>query len=195
MVEKRLRKITILWYEGYPIEKYDIRENIEIFNDEGNAWLELQEFLKDVFDQREEVYKDADYKPYSKVKLRIEWGGKVFDSEVSDYESEITKTVRVDVGDSPDFNPYKEWIGDYIYNENPEVYGNLDMGQDQIFSERYVKDKKEEKLLPIYKQKELLILELASTLNPIPIMELSKKLKQMALDMDKELYDGTQFEE
>ena len=79
------------------------------------------------------MYKDADYMPYSKVKLLIEWSA---DKETPT----LVQTIRVDVGDSPDFNPYKEWIGDYIYNEDPEKYDNFDMGQDQIFSERYVKD-------------------------------------------------------
>ena len=121
---KKLLFIVIAWYEGRPIEvmgkpRYNTRENIQISNKDNNAWLELQEFMKDVFNQREEMYKDADYMPYSKVKLLIEWSA---DKE------------------TPDFNPYKEWIGDYIYNENPEKYDNFDMGQDQIFSERYVKD-------------------------------------------------------
>tara|TARA_R110001606_G_C15087346_1_gene618055 strand:+ start:149 stop:634 length:486 start_codon:yes stop_codon:yes gene_type:complete len=135
---KKLLFIVIAWYEGRPIEvmgkpRYNTRENIQISNKDNNAWLELQEFMKDVFNQREEMYKDADYMPYSKVKLLIEWSA---DKETP----ALVQTIRVDVGDSPDFNPYKEWIGDYIYNENPEKYDNFDMGQDQIFSERYVKD-------------------------------------------------------
>ena len=49
--------------------------------------------------------------------------------------------------------------------------------------------------LPDFRKKEIAILAIASTLNPIPIMDLSKKLAEMAKEIDSELYDGSQFSE
>lgn len=124
---KKLDFIFIFWYEGRQIDIYDTREKIYIYNTDDNAWEELQNFMKELFLQREEEYKNADYKPYMKVKLNLS------------FEGDINHTVRVDIGDSPDFNPFKEWIGDYIYDENPEKWQSYDMGQNQIFSKRLVR--------------------------------------------------------
>jgi len=124
---KALNSIMIYWYEGRQIDTYDTREKIFIYNTKDNAWEELQNFMKEIFLQREEEYKDADYKPYMKVKLNLEFVG------------DINHTLRVDIGDQPDFNPFKEWIGDYIYDENPEKWEGYDMGQNQIFSKRLVR--------------------------------------------------------
>jgi len=124
---KALNSIMIYWYEGRQIDTYDTREKIFIYNTKDNAWEELQNFMKELFLQREEEYKDADYKPYMKVKLNLEFVG------------DINHTLRVDIGDQPDFNPFKEWIGDYIYDENPEKWEGYDMGQNQIFSKRLVR--------------------------------------------------------
>tara|TARA_R110001599_G_scaffold61691_1_gene171581 strand:+ start:134 stop:664 length:531 start_codon:yes stop_codon:yes gene_type:complete len=124
---KALNSIMIYWYEGRQIDTYDTREKIYIYNTDDNAWEELQNFMKELFLQREEEYKNADYKPYMKVKLNLQFVG------------DINHTLRVDIGDQPDFNPFKEWIGDYIYDENPEKWEGYDMGQNQIFSKRLVR--------------------------------------------------------
>lgn len=44
-----------------------------------------------------------------------------------------------------------------------------------------------------FKKKQLAVLLIADTLNPIAIMDLAETLKQLAFDKDDELYDGSQF--
>tara|TARA_R110002020_G_scaffold470693_1_gene696776 strand:+ start:332 stop:859 length:528 start_codon:yes stop_codon:yes gene_type:complete len=124
---QKLDFIFIYWYEGRQIDTFMEREKIYIYNRNDDAWEILQNFMKELFLQREQEYKDADYKPYMKVKLLL------------NFEGDKNYTIRVDVGDSPDFNPFNEWIGDYIYNENPERWVDFDMGQNQIFSKRLVR--------------------------------------------------------
>ena len=104
--------IEVIWYEGYMIEKYDVRENILMEN-----WLELQTFLEMLQDQRyDQKEAKVEFVGYTKVKIRVRWA--------NDYD----KTYRVDVGDNPDFNPYVEWIGDYLERQTP----TLDFGQKVI---------------------------------------------------------------
>jgi len=104
--------IEVIWYEGYMIEKYDVRENILMEN-----WLELQTFLEMLQDQRyDQKEAKVEFVGYTKVKIRVRWA--------NDYD----KTYRVDVGDNPDFNPYVEWIGDYLEQQTP----TLDFGQKVI---------------------------------------------------------------
>ena len=110
--------IEVIWYEGYMIEKYDVRENILMDN-----WLELQTFLEMLQDQRfDEKEKNrlekagSRYVGYTKVKIKVKWA--------NNYDN----TYRVNVGDNPDFNPYIEWIGDYLERQTP----TLDFGQKVI---------------------------------------------------------------
>jgi hypothetical protein len=44
-----------------------------------------------------------------------------------------------------------------------------------------------------FRKKQLAVLLIADTLNPIAIMDLAETLKQLAFDRDDELYDGSQF--
>ena len=44
-----------------------------------------------------------------------------------------------------------------------------------------------------FRKKQLSVLLIADTLNPIAIMDLAETLKQLAFDRDDELYDGSQF--
>ena len=101
--------IKVIWYEGYQVDTYEVREDILM-----DDWSELQTFLKKLQDQRFEQKKaKVEYVGYTKVKLSVRW------------DNEYDRTYRVDVGDSPDFNPYKEWIGDYLEMQTPR----LDFGQ------------------------------------------------------------------
>ena len=49
--------------------------------------------------------------------------------------------------------------------------------------------------MPEYRKKQLAVLLIASTLNPLPLMRLSEELKAIALEMDESLYGGSQFED
>lgn len=120
-----LEYINVYWYEGYQVDLYDVREEIYM-----NNWEELQRFLKVLQDQRysqleqkkgnitliDEEYTLSDpnlYVGYTKVKVGIFW------------ENDYKDIYRIDVGDNPNFNPYQEWIGDYIEKQTPK----LDFGQ------------------------------------------------------------------
>tara|TARA_R100001163_G_C5046838_1_gene184054 strand:- start:191 stop:391 length:201 start_codon:yes stop_codon:yes gene_type:complete len=45
-----------------------------------------------------------------------------------------------------------------------------------------------------FRKKQIAAVLIASTLNPIPMMDIANTIKQMAIEKDEELYDGTQFE-
>tara|TARA_R100001163_G_scaffold18908_1_gene16702 strand:- start:2680 stop:2901 length:222 start_codon:yes stop_codon:yes gene_type:complete len=44
-----------------------------------------------------------------------------------------------------------------------------------------------------FRKKQLAVMLIADTLNPIAMMDLAETIKQMANDRDKELYDGSQL--
>lgn len=110
--------IKVVWYEGYQVDTYEVREDILM-----DDWSELQTFLKKLQDQRFDQKKaKVEYVGYTKVKLSVRWATQGIDNKLY---NEYDRTYRVDVGDSPDFNPYKEWIGDYLEMQTPR----LDFGQ------------------------------------------------------------------
>tara|TARA_R100000664_G_scaffold17739_1_gene26758 strand:+ start:253 stop:774 length:522 start_codon:yes stop_codon:yes gene_type:complete len=96
MAVSDLKSITVEWAEAdprlSPTEEYPFTVS---------TYEELQDFLEDVFNTRDEGLGG-----YSKVKVHIEW-------ENGDY-----LTDRVDVGRSRgDFNPNNEKIGPYLRGE------------------------------------------------------------------------------
>ena len=44
-----------------------------------------------------------------------------------------------------------------------------------------------------FRKKQLAVLLIADTLNPVAMMDLAETIKQMAFEKDAELYDGSQF--
>ena len=104
----KLKDIEVQWYEGLRLEDYGDSPAFD-------RWDAFQKFLFEVFDEDQKYRKEKGLETltYTKVKAEIIWADKT------------TLIDRIDVGLSEgDFNPNKEFVGDYLRKQNQAMYAS-----------------------------------------------------------------------
>ena len=102
----KLKDIEVQWYEGLRLEDYGDSPAFD-------RWGAFQNFLGELYDTDQWWRKEKGMSEggYTKVKAKIIW------------KDGTTLVDRIDLGPSEgDFNPNKEYVGDYLRKQNQAMY-------------------------------------------------------------------------